>query len=246
LRLAGHQTTVADNGKVALAFIARHTFDVVLMDIQMPEMDGFCTTAAIRAQEQQTGRHLLIIALTAHALKGDRERCMAAGMDGYISKPMSSEDLLAVLPTAQPALAAEGAFDLAATLQGIDGDLELLHELAVLFDGDAPEQVALIRDAVDRQDAAKLERAAQRLKGSLVPFAAASAMKAVEALETMGRTHDLSHASDEYRFLDAEMQRLLAALKDLTSLSPDCDAGRVATTGFDSCPDPPCEMRTAT
>jgi CheY-like chemotaxis protein len=89
--------TVTTNGRQALAALQQENFDVVLMDVQMPEMDGFEATSAIRLREQSTGRHLPIIAMTAHAMRGDQERCLAAGMDGYISKPIRAEELIALL-----------------------------------------------------------------------------------------------------------------------------------------------------
>jgi signal transduction histidine kinase/CheY-like chemotaxis protein len=97
LEKQGHHVTVASDGREALALLDRDSFDVVLMDVQMPEMDGFETTAAIRAQERETGRHLPIIAMTAHAMQGDRERCIAAGMDNYISKPINVRELIELL-----------------------------------------------------------------------------------------------------------------------------------------------------
>ena len=87
----GHQVTVTANGREALAALDQENFDVVLMDVQMPEMDGFEATAAIRVREESTGRHLPIIAMTAHAMQGDQERCLAAGMDGYIAKPIKAQ-----------------------------------------------------------------------------------------------------------------------------------------------------------
>ncbi len=93
LEKAGHRVAVANNGEEALAAIAREPFDLVLMDVQMPVMDGFEATALIRQQEKGTGRHLPIVAMTAHAMKGDRERCLEAGMDGYVAKPVQREEL---------------------------------------------------------------------------------------------------------------------------------------------------------
>jgi CheY-like chemotaxis protein len=93
LEKAGHRVQVANNGRVALEALERGTFDLVLMDVQMPEMGGFEATEAIRARERETGKHQPIIALTAHAMKGDRERCLAAGMDGYVSKPIRDREL---------------------------------------------------------------------------------------------------------------------------------------------------------
>jgi PAS domain S-box-containing protein len=97
LEKRGHSVTVTANGREALAALDKENFDVVLMDIQMPEMDGFETTAAIRAREKDTRQHLQIIAMTAHAMDGDREQCLAAGMDSYISKPIKAQELYALL-----------------------------------------------------------------------------------------------------------------------------------------------------
>jgi len=93
----GHHATVTSNGREAVAALDQDNFDVVLMDVQMPEMDGFEATAAIRAREDSTGRHLPIIAMTAHAMQGDQERCLAAGMDGYIAKPIKAQELIDLL-----------------------------------------------------------------------------------------------------------------------------------------------------
>ena len=97
LEKQGHHVTQAWDGRQALAALDQAHFDVVLMDVQMPEMDGFEATAAIRARERDTGRHLPIIAMTAHAMEGDRERCLAAGMDSYISKPIKVPELIELL-----------------------------------------------------------------------------------------------------------------------------------------------------
>ena len=93
LEKVGHRVEVAENGKVALALLESSSFDLVLMDIQMPEMDGLTATRAIREQEQKTGKHIPIVALTAHAMTGDREKCLQAGMDEYLSKPVNAREL---------------------------------------------------------------------------------------------------------------------------------------------------------
>jgi CheY-like chemotaxis protein len=106
LEKQGHAVVVANNGREALAILAKAAFagfDLVLMDVQMPEMDGFEATAAIREREKSTGQHLPIIAMTAHAMKGDEERCLAAGMDGYVSKPISTRELFATIDKLVPA-----------------------------------------------------------------------------------------------------------------------------------------------
>jgi CheY-like chemotaxis protein len=93
LEKMGHTVTIANNGAEAIALLAHRIFDLVLMDIQMPQMDGFAATKRIRTQEAQTDSRLPIIAMTAHAMKGDRERCLEAGMDGYVSKPITAAEL---------------------------------------------------------------------------------------------------------------------------------------------------------
>src|SRR5262249_47047565 len=102
LEKEGHTVETAPNGKEALAALARRPFDVVLMDVQMPEMDGFEATARIREREQGTGEHIPIVAMTAHAMKGDRERCLEAGMDGYVPKPIRAAELYQALATFAP------------------------------------------------------------------------------------------------------------------------------------------------
>src|SRR6185436_10915911 len=89
----GHAVVLVENGRAAVEAVQQQRFDLVLMDVQMPEMDGFAATAAIRSGERTTGDHIPIIAMTAHAMKGDREQCLSAGMDGYISKPFRAREL---------------------------------------------------------------------------------------------------------------------------------------------------------
>ena len=102
LEKRGHTVTVAGNGKEALAALEQQSFDLVLMDVQMPEMDGFEATATIREKEKHSGSHLPVIAMTAHAMVGDRERCLAAGMDDYITKPIRTDELTSLLARYSP------------------------------------------------------------------------------------------------------------------------------------------------
>ena len=97
LEKRGYSIVVVGDGRAALAALEKDAFDIVLMDVQMPDMDGFAATAIIREYEQASGRHIPIVAMTAHALKGDPERCLAEGMDAYISKPIRTEDLYSTL-----------------------------------------------------------------------------------------------------------------------------------------------------
>ena len=136
----GHTLVVASNGREALAALESESFDVVLMDVQMPEMNGFEATAAIRDREKETGKHLPIIAMTANAMVGDRERCLAAGMDGYISKPIRIEELFEVIESlgstavaAKPGMshrdASMSVLDSAAALARVEGDKDTLVEI---------------------------------------------------------------------------------------------------------------------
>ncbi len=178
LQKRGHDVVVVGNGREALAAVGDQRFDAILMDMQMPEMDGFEATAAIRARESATGAHTPIVAMTAHALKGDRERCLAAGMDAYVSKPLRPQDFFDVLASVVPASGDAGsfpaepesgpdAFDIAAALERVDGDRELMKELAGLFLGECPRCMGEIRQAIAQRDGPGLQRAAHYLKGSV-------------------------------------------------------------------------------
>ena len=94
LQKMGHTVTIAENGREALQILENARFDIILMDVQMPEMDGFEATSSIREKERITGGHIPIVAMTAHAMSGDREKCLAAGMDGYVSKPINTQELV--------------------------------------------------------------------------------------------------------------------------------------------------------
>jgi two-component system sensor histidine kinase/response regulator len=100
LQKHGHQVRLANDGREALAALESHSFDLVLMDVQMPEMDGYEATARIRTRERQTGRHIPIVAMTAHAMKGDRESCLAAGMDAYVAKPIRTQQVFEAISAA--------------------------------------------------------------------------------------------------------------------------------------------------
>ncbi len=229
----GHKVVVAGNGKVALEALEKSAFegfDVVLMDIQMPEMDGLEATAAIRQREKAYGKHTTIIAMTAHALKGDRERCLGAGMDGYVAKPVRAEDLLTEIerhaapqadspaePAAPAPIAApapDGVLDGTALLAQVEGDTELLAELVMIFLQDCPRLVGAVREAVARGDARALERAAHTLKGTVSNFAAPAATAAALRLEQMGREGNLAQAGEACAALEAEIERLRPLLED--------------------------------
>jgi two-component system, sensor histidine kinase and response regulator len=222
LEKAGHSFVIAGNGREALTALERQAFDLVLMDVEMPEMGGFEATALIRERERINGRHVPIIAMTAHALKGDRERCLAAGMDGYIAKPIHAEDLRRVMdglvpptaPVVAPVPVVDGSgLNPAAALEGVGGDRQLLAELIGVFATMCPRWVADIREAISRGDAARLRRAAHSLKGAVGNFRAARAFDEAQRLETMGRDGDLASAPDVCAKLEQHLNRLLPALE---------------------------------
>ncbi len=220
----GHKVVVANNGREALAELDAQPFDLVLMDVQMPEMDGFETTAAIREREKATGAHLPIIAMTAHAMKGDRERCLAAGMDDYVAKPLNAQKLFDAItalvprPTEAPAPETapdgedpEDVWDFDDALARVDGDEELLGELIGLFLADLPRWLSEIAGAVAAQDGGALEHAAHSLKGSARSLSAGACAEAAFALESRGRGKDFAHSEDSL----AALQQSAAHLGDV-------------------------------
>jgi two-component system, sensor histidine kinase and response regulator len=202
----------------------------VLMDVQMPEMDGMQATAEIRSQERQKGGRVPIIAMTAHAMKGDRERCLKAGMDGYVSKPIQTHELFnaiaALVPMGPPEAAARrhdqtaasenGAIlDKAEALARVGGDRELLKSLIEVFFDSYPAQLAQMREAIHGGDAEGVYRLAHTLAGAVGIFGARPALAAAARLEEMGREGKLTGAAEAWKRLDAALGRLKPALTEL-------------------------------
>ncbi|MBI3667208.1 MAG: response regulator [Acidobacteria bacterium] len=231
LEKRGHKVMVAGNGQEALAALERQAFDVVLMDVQMPVMGGFEATAAIREREKGTGSHIPIVAMTAYAMRGDRDRCLEIGMDGYVSKPLDTEELMRtverlVLPPTVPAGPVAMAedprkppsdlvLDKNDFLARVNGNAELMKDLVRVFLTECPKSFARIEKAVAARDSKALEFSAHSLKGSLGNFSARSAFEAALQLEMMGRRGDLTDAEQAYFKLHEEIERLkpeLAAL----------------------------------
>ena len=209
----GHHVIVANNGVEALAMLETTTVDLILMDVQMPLMGGFEATAEIRRREQQSGEHIRIVAMTAHAMTGDRERCLASGMDGYLSKPIDRAVLLATVEHAtgaSPAVADEMApvpmlaVDREMLMDRVGGDEELFREIVELFLVDCPIRVAAIDAAVTSGDPEKIRLAAHALKGSAGNLSAISLMSAARTLERMGIEKRLAAAPTALRQLSAQ------------------------------------------
>jgi CheY-like chemotaxis protein len=206
LERRGHTAVIARTGSETLRVLAEEKFDAVLMDVQMPEMNGFEVTAAIRETERATGVHIPIIAMTAYAIKGDRERCLAAGMDDYISKPIKTGELFQALHNV--VLVA----DRQAAQGGILRDAGLANEMAKVFLEDYPGRLAEIAEGIARSDCGRVERAAHALRGSAANFQAREAVEAASILERLGSSGDLSGADEALALLELEMHRLRASL----------------------------------
>jgi PAS domain S-box-containing protein len=236
----GHNVTVAADGVQTLAQWERERFDVVLMDVQMPELDGFETTRLIRQREYLTNHWTPIVAMTAHAMKGDRERCLDAGMDDYLSKPIQRAELLRVLEwvdstrgtnrrgsvaVAQPTPAprtSQLAFDRQAALERLGGDEQFLAEVVEVFLNDAPQLMDQLRGAIAAGDMPLTQRTAHSLKGAAGYIGGQVVAELAATLERMANANDLSAAHEMVATLEHEVQRLQAALRenfDLATIS---------------------------
>ena len=215
----GHSVEVVNNGRAAVEQVAAKPFDVVLMDVQMPDMDGLEATAAIRRAETLTGGHIPIVAMTAHAMQGDRDRFLAAGMDGYVAKPVRPHELYAVVeefgPHAEAGLLAPAdvPFEWDAALESVGGDEAMLRELAEMFFAECPKLMQQIREHIASADGPELRRAAHTLKGSAHVFGAEEAAEAAHRLEEIGREEAFADATEALALLEDEVARLLPALR---------------------------------
>jgi two-component system, sensor histidine kinase and response regulator len=228
LQKQGHLIVIASTGREAVAALDKQAFDLVLMDVQMPEMDGLEATAEIRRKEAGTGRHVPIMAMTAHAMKGDRERCLEAGMDGYVSKPIQTQELfgaIAALVRAAPAAPTSvvlndspareddvAIIDQTEALARVGGDWGLLKSLAEEFFDWYPAQREQLRKAIGRGDGRTVNRLAHTLAGTVGIFGARPAVEAAARLEAMGRDGNLAGAEEAGKQLDVAVAGLKPAL----------------------------------
>jgi two-component system sensor histidine kinase/response regulator len=223
----GHTVTVANNGLEALAALRLDTFDVVLMDVQMPEMNGLEATAMVRLREMKSGAHQRIIAMTAHAMSGDRERCLAAGMDGYLSKPIVPHLLFAVLEEGGPGSVAPvsarptAPIDRTALLARLGGDLELLADVTRLFLESCPAGVSAIKAAIDANDAGALAAAAHTMTGAAANMSAGALAAAAEALERLGLESRLEPADAAWRRLSLEAAAVMDSFRRFGSVDQE-------------------------
>jgi CheY-like chemotaxis protein len=235
----GHHVTVVGNGRDAVEAAAAAAFDVVLMDVQMPEMSGFEATAAIRQAERETGTHLRIIAMTAHALKGDRERCLAAGMDGYISKPIEPATLFATVeeeesptgePLEAPSMPVGPSADREALMNRVGGDEQLFNEIVQLFLVDCPIRLTAIQAAVASGDCEEIRLEAHALKGSASNVSAIALSSAARTLERVGVERRIEAAPAALRNLSAQAVLTIDLLRQwVPALTAPSEGERIAS-----------------
>jgi len=239
----GHRVTVAEDGLVVLEAVKHGEFDVILMDVQMPKLDGLQTARQIRRQERSAGRHIPIIALTAHASREDRAMCLEAGMDGYVCKPIDRRELMDVLEGAVHGATQIDAgkdadrdppqrrphdpndlrvFDRQAMLEHVGGDVELFAEITQIFLETLPQLLDQMQDALRAGDWRGLARLTHSLKGSLSNFAARRACRAVQAMETAARQEDLQRAGSAFDEVLSELEEFKSVLSQETA---NCPAG---------------------
>ncbi len=224
LKKWGHQVTIANNGNEALEKLGLEEFDLVLMDVQMPEMDGLTATGLIREKEIEgkDGQHLPIFAMTAHALKGDRERCLEAGMDGYLSKPIRPQDLASAIkslfpteskkaepePLDPPASDSSLSFDYETAVSWFDGDPEMFRQFAAAFLDEAPKLMARLEKSVVDADAKGLHLSAHTIKGMCRYLRADEAGELASRLEWMGQNGMFNDAGETTQSLKSELADL--------------------------------------
>jgi CheY-like chemotaxis protein len=227
LHKRGHHVTTVEDGRAAVEAARTGHWHVILMDVQMPEMGGLEATEHIRDHEAATGAHVPIVALTAHAMHGDRERCLAAGMDDYLSKPIDVGRMIATVerlggtsvalaradapPAAAPAAAKAPIFDEAAALTQTGGDRQLLREIIALFRADLPSRLRAIGRAVRASHVDQLRSSAHALKGSLATVGGTAGRQLAAELEQMGRSGRLADAARVFQDLKRAVRDLDAA-----------------------------------
>jgi len=227
LEKSGHTLTIAQNGQEALSIYQTRSFDLVFMDVQMPGVDGLTATRKIREWELGKGSHIPIIAMTAHALKGDKERCLEAGMDGYLSKPVSGiaiEQAIAQFVGAQPKPSlsnklnsSSGAtWDPARALERLDHDETLLDELIGIFLEETPKQLTLLQQSIASEDFALLERTAHTLKGELNYLGLSDAAEKCRVMEGLGRERRLAEVIQWLTGLKTELSGVIVAMRART------------------------------
>ena len=231
LEKRNHTVTVVGNGREALAALENHSYDLVLMDMQMPEMDGFVATSKLRDQEKLTGKHQPVIAMTALAMNGDKERCMASGMDGYISKPIRPQELDDILnayltgnetdiaPPTNLEREVSDLIEVGPLLDRVDDDRALLAELVDMFRRDCPATLREAQQAIDSRNGVELTKVGHSLRGVLSNLSAAGASTMAAELEACGHSEDFPIAQVTLSRLSDEIDQVTRALESLCQVS---------------------------
>lgn len=249
LRERGHQATVAATGLEVLELLASQTFDVILMDGQMPDMDGYAATREIRRREARAGGHIPIIAVTAHVGGEQRQACLDAGMDDYISKPIDPDLLLDCLesaagaghgalaarqalvvarlpgrsdsaPLATPELSERAIFNRAGALERVRGRQVFLRQLNDMFMSELPNMMEAIGTAVARNDAVELELLAHRLRGAAITVGGEALAAAADAFEKVAGQGLLAEVPAHFAGLHVHAGQLCAALREFAAETP--------------------------
>ena len=245
LKKYGHTVTLACNGQEAVEIYASGSFDVILMDVQMPILDGFAATTEIRKLQRQSGRVIPIIAMTAHAMKGDRERCIEAGMDEYLSKPIRAKQLEEMLSkrvgNGDPQLTAEVAepsdetsveksevIDWEYALDNVDGDRKLLRTVIDAFLFESKQLLDNVQAAVDDDAPQTLHRAGHTLKGALLSLGAPNPAHLSKSLEDIGASGSTEGAQP---ILDELKSLVQNTIKELSAFNPDPGTEQPPSTG---------------
>lgn len=222
----GHSAILAENGMRAVELFESEPFDLVLMDVQMPEMDGYTATARLRAIEEKRQTHTPILAVTAHALQGDRERCLEAGMDGYVSKPLTGKELAGAIQRFFPddsAGAAAGAdagrqgggdWDRMLALERLGGDDELLTEVIGMFLEEAPRQLAALQAAIAEKDVSTIAQVAHSLKGDLSYLGMVDASECARRIENLASANRLETLSTEFAFFAEHVEAATGSMQN--------------------------------
>jgi len=224
----GHSVTLATDGNQALAALKCNSYDLILMDVQMPRLDGIQTTAAIRAGESNTANHIPIIAITAYALKGDREKFLAAGMDEYLAKPLKARELLQMITALTSgsrdrelhfAGSASTLFNRRELLDHVDQDLSVLQRMISILAEAIPTKMSAIESAIHSRNGAELKPLVHKLRGSLSSFYAETATQALLDLESAIAESDFASARKRYSDLKSILDRLTPELMEFSQSS---------------------------
>lgn len=225
LEKEGHSIKVVEDGAAAVIASRKDHYDAILVDIQMPNMDGYEATHNIRQYEHAAGEHVPIIAMTAHAMKGDREKCLAAGMDDYIAKPLHKQELLRVLYEHTQAMPHSAhvqspvfsaieieEIDLPAALEEIGGDEQLFCELCQIFVKESQAMMDSLRDALQQEGNAEVYRSAHKLKGALSTLGARRAAEAALVVEELADSGEMEKLSGAVSILEENITRVRVAV----------------------------------